>query len=39
MTGGFLGLATVLAGWVSLSAGPIRRLLRPSAATPLPARW
>ncbi len=38
MTDGFLGLATVLAGWVRISAGPLRRLLRPSAATPRPAR-
>jgi hypothetical protein len=35
---GFLRLATVLAGWVRVSAGPVRRLLRPSAATPRPAR-
>jgi uncharacterized membrane protein len=34
MAGGFLGLATVLAGWVSVSAGPVRRLLRPSGAAP-----
>jgi hypothetical protein len=38
MTDGFLGLATVLVGWVRISAGPVRRLLRPSAATPRPAR-
>jgi hypothetical protein len=38
MTNGFLGLATVLAGWVRVSAGPVRRLLRPSAAPPRPAR-
>jgi uncharacterized membrane protein len=38
MTDGFLGFATVLAGWVRVSAGPVRRLLRPSAATPRPAR-
>lgn len=38
MSGGFLGLVTVLAGWVQISARPIRRLLRPSAATPPPAR-
>jgi UDP-N-acetylmuramyl pentapeptide phosphotransferase/UDP-N-acetylglucosamine-1-phosphate transferase len=38
MTDGLLGLATVLAGWVRVSAGPVRRLLRPSAATPRPAR-
>jgi hypothetical protein len=35
---GFLGLTAVLAGWVRVSAGPLRRLLRPSAATPRPAR-
>jgi hypothetical protein len=34
MTGGFLGLATVLAGWVCVSAGSVRRLLRPSGARP-----
>jgi hypothetical protein len=38
MTNGFLGLATVLVGWVRISAGPVRRLLRPSAATARPAR-
>jgi hypothetical protein len=38
MTDGFLGLAAVLAGWVRVSAGPVRRLLRPRAATPRPAR-
>jgi hypothetical protein len=31
---GLLGLTAVLAGWVRVSAGPLRRLLRPSAATP-----
>jgi hypothetical protein len=36
MTDGFLGLAAVLAGWVRVSARPVRRLLRPSAATPRP---
>jgi hypothetical protein len=36
MSAGFLGLVTVLAGWVSVSAGPVRRLLRPSAARPRP---
>jgi hypothetical protein len=39
MTDGFLGLVTVLAGWASVSSGPVRRLLRPSAAAPRPARW
>jgi hypothetical protein len=38
MSGGFIGLAAVLAGWVRVSAGPVRRLLRPSAATLPPAR-
>jgi hypothetical protein len=38
ITDSFLGLAAVLAGWVRVSAGPVRRLLRPSAATPRPAR-
>jgi hypothetical protein len=38
MGDGFLALAAVLAGWVRVSAGPVRRLLRPSAATPRPAR-
>jgi hypothetical protein len=33
-SGGFLGLTAVLAGWVSVSSRPVRRLLRPSAATP-----
>ena len=33
MTDGFLALAAVLAGWVRVSAGPVRRLLRPDAAT------
>lgn len=34
MAGGFLGLAAVLAGWVNVSARPVRWLLRPSAAPP-----
>jgi hypothetical protein len=34
MTDGLLGPAMVLAGWGRVSAGPVRRLLRPSAATP-----
>jgi hypothetical protein len=34
MAGGFLGLAAVLAGWVNVSARPVRWLLRPSAAAP-----
>jgi hypothetical protein len=38
MTNGFLGLVMVLAGWVRVSAGPVRRLLRPSDATPRPVR-
>ena len=38
MTDGFLGLATVLVGWVRVSAGPVGRLLRPSATTPRPPR-
>jgi hypothetical protein len=35
---GLLGLTAVLAGWVRVSVGPVRRLLRPSAATPRPDR-
>jgi hypothetical protein len=38
MSGGFIGLAAVLAGWVRVSAGPVRRLLRPSATTAQPVR-
>jgi hypothetical protein len=38
ITDGFLGLATVLVGWVRISAGPVRRLLRPSAAATRAAR-
>jgi hypothetical protein len=34
MTDGLVGLAAVLAGWVRVSAGPVRRLLRPRAAAP-----
>jgi hypothetical protein len=34
MTNGLLGLTAVLAGWGRLSAGPVRRLLHPSAAPP-----
>jgi hypothetical protein len=34
MAGGFLGLVAVLAGWVNVSARPVRWLLRPSAAAP-----
>jgi hypothetical protein len=37
MPNGFLGLAMVLAGWVRVSAGPVRRLLRPRAAPRRPA--
>ena len=37
ITDGLLGLALVLAGWARVSAGPLRRLLRPSAA-PRPVR-
>jgi hypothetical protein len=36
MTDGLLGLALVLAGWGRVSAGPVGRLLRPSAAAPRP---
>ncbi len=32
MVGGFLAVAAVLAGWVRVSARPIRWLLRPTAA-------
>jgi hypothetical protein len=32
MSDGFLGLVAVLAGWVRVSAGPVRKLLRPGAA-------
>jgi hypothetical protein len=38
VTDGFLGLVSVLAGWGSVSSGPVRRLLRPSAAAPRPVR-
>ena len=37
MTDGLLGPAMVLAGWVRVSAVPVRRLLRPSAAASRPA--
>jgi hypothetical protein len=38
MSGGIIGLVAVLGGWVRVSAGPVRRLLRPGAATPRPVR-
>ena len=34
MVGGFLAVAAVLAGWVRVSARPIRWLLRPTATAP-----
>jgi uncharacterized membrane protein len=34
MVGGFLAVAAVLAGWVRISARPLRWLLRPTAAAP-----